>query len=239
MCPTTCDACQRCKWSTHIVFGRKTSKVAYLFRCKKIEKQALKENDATLYNYFEKIWGVRNRHMVKNLPQPYVFMLLPCKMKDCPHPKCQPSAKDFDNTCFPNGPKLNYFPVPIADPKRPWGGPCEMCSGNCAGHYLNPKDHYLHYQAHETKGMMFKPPFLVVSEARMRAEREGRSLSSEDIVELAKETLLTEEEVQMWLQHVSDVATRRKEGAKQAAITRRWKKNNASVNKESSKGQIN
>jgi hypothetical protein len=47
--------------------------------------------------------------------------------------------------------------------------------------------------------MMFKPPSVVVSEARMSAEREGRSLSSEDIVELAKETLLTEEEVQMWL----------------------------------------
>ena len=92
---------------------------------KKIEKQALKENDATLYNYFEKTWGARNRHMVKNLPQPCVFMLLPCKMKDCPHPKCQPNAKDFDNTWFPAGPKLNYFPIPIADPKCPWGGSCE------------------------------------------------------------------------------------------------------------------
>ena len=42
----------------------------------------------------------------------------------------------------------------------------------------------------------------------------------------------------MWLQHVSDVA-RRKEGAKQAAITRRRKKNSAVVDKESSKGEMN
>ena len=177
--------------------------------------------------------------MVKNLPQPYVFMLLPCKMKDCPHPKCQLNAKDFDNTWFPAGPKLNYFTVPIADSKRPWGGSFEICNGNCAGHYLNPKDHYSHYQVHGTKVMMFKPRSLVISEAQISGEREGRSLSRENIVEVAKETLLTEKEVQMWLQHISDVARRRKEGAKQAAITRRWKKNSAAVDKKPSKGEMN
>ena len=186
MCPTTCDARQRCKWSTFKYLAERRPKLLTYLGGKKIENQALKENDVTLCNYFEKIWCVRNRHMVKNLPQPCVFMLLPCKMKDCPHPRCQPDTKDIDNTWFPAGPKWNYS-VPLADSKRTWGGSCEIWNGNCAGHYLNPKDHhYLHYQAHGTKGMMFRPPSLVISEARISAEREGKSLSSENIVELAR-----------------------------------------------------
>ena len=45
------------------------------------KKEALKRS--------EPVWGIRKRHMVKDLPQPYVFMLLPCKAKDRPHPRCE------------------------------------------------------------------------------------------------------------------------------------------------------
>ena len=75
-----------------------------------------------MYSYFEEVLGVRNRRMVNDLPLPYVFMLLPCKAKDCPHPRCQENGNSDDgNTWFPGGPPLSYFPIPIADPKRPWG----------------------------------------------------------------------------------------------------------------------
>ena len=57
------------------------------------------------------------------------FILLPCKAKDCPYPRCQENGNSGDgNTWFPGCPPLNHFPIPIADPKRPWevgGGPCE------------------------------------------------------------------------------------------------------------------
>ena len=49
------------------------------------------------------------------------------------------------------------------------------------------------------------------------------NLSGEEKLALAEETLLTEEDVEMWLQHLSDVSTRRKEGAKKAVATRRHK----------------
>ena len=68
---------------------------------KKIEKQALKENDATLYNYFEEIWGVLNRHMVKNLSQPYIFMLLPCKIKNCLIQSVNPMQRILTTPGFP------------------------------------------------------------------------------------------------------------------------------------------
>ena len=75
-----------------------------------------------MYSSFEEVPGIRNRHMVNDLPLPYVFMLLPCKAKDCPHPRCQENGNSDDgNTWFPGGPPLSYFPIPIADPKRPWG----------------------------------------------------------------------------------------------------------------------
>ena len=55
--------------------------------------------------------------MVKDLPHPYVFTLLPFKAKDCPHPRCQDNGNSEDgNTWFPGGPLLSYFPIPIADP---------------------------------------------------------------------------------------------------------------------------
>ena len=60
------------------------------------------------------------------------------------------------------------------------------------------------------------------AEALKNAERKGCNLSGEEKLALAKETLLTEEDVAMWLQRLSDVSTRRK-GVKKAAATRRRK----------------
>ena len=89
---------------------------------RKKEKEALKRSEPTLYSYFEEVWGVRNRHMVKDLPHPYVFMLLSCNAKDRPHPRGEENGNSDDgNTWFPGSPPLRYFPIPIADLKRPWG----------------------------------------------------------------------------------------------------------------------
>ena len=61
------------------------------------------------------------------------------------------------------------------------------------------------------------------AEVLKKSERKGCNLSGEEKLALAKETLLTEDVV-MWLQHLSDVSTRRKEGAMKATATRRQKK---------------
>ena len=213
------------------------SKLLTFLKGKKEDRQQLQQKDPTVYKYFEEIWGVRKRHMVLSLPQHFVFMLLPCNTKDCPHPNCLPSAKKEDCTWFPHGPKLKYFPVPIPDPKRPWGGTCKQCTGICAGHYLRPEEHLDHYELHGTKGMIFKPPSVVIAEAHREAKKNKTTLSNQEIIALAKENLLKEEEVVMWLQHLSDVATRRKEGAKKAAVTRSKNKEAANSNSMEQKGK--
>ena len=58
--------------------------------------------------------------------------------------------------------------------------------------------------------MKIKPPSVVIAEALKNAERKGCNLSGEEKLALAKETLLTEEDVEMWQQHLLDVSTRRK-----------------------------
>ena len=78
--------------------------------------------------------------MVKDLPHPYVFMLLPCKAKDRLHPRCEENGNSDDG-------------------KRPWGlGACEQCGDICAGHYLRPEEHHDFYQTHGRQGMKIKPP---------------------------------------------------------------------------------
>ena len=135
----------------------------YLYSSSKVrkkEKEALKRSEPTLYSYFEEVWGIRNRHMVKDLPHPYVFMLLPCKAKDRPHPRCEENGNSDDgNTWLPGSQPLSYFRIPIADPKRPWGlGACEQCGDKYAGHYLRPEEHHDFYQTHGRQGMKIKPP---------------------------------------------------------------------------------
>ena len=71
--------------------------------------------------------------------------------------------------------------------------------------------------------MKTKPSSEVIAEALKKAERKGCNLSGEEKLALAKETLLTEEDVEMWLQHLSDVSTRRKERVKRPTATRRHK----------------
>ena len=133
-----------------IIFHLSNLQVHFNSKGKKKEKEALKRSEPTLYSYFEEVWGIRNRHMVKDLTHPYVFMLLSCKAKDRPHPRGEENGNSDDgNTWFPGSPLLSYFPIPIADPKRPWGsGACEQCGDKCAGHYLCLEEHHDFYQTH-------------------------------------------------------------------------------------------
>ena len=91
------------------VFNRPQGKGFWVGICRepltqKVRRKKRKQNksEPTLYSYFEEVWGIRNRHMVKDLPHPYVFMLLPCKAKDRPHPRCEENGNSDDgNTLVP------------------------------------------------------------------------------------------------------------------------------------------
>lgn len=61
-----------------------------------------------------------------------------------------------------------------------------------------------------------------IGEALKNVERKDCNLSHEGKLAPSKETLLTED-VEMWLEHLSDVSSRSKQGAKKAAATRRRK----------------
>ncbi len=53
--------------------------------------------------------------------------------------------------------------------------------------------------------------------------RAGRSVSDNELEEVARKTLLSVEELKMHVEHLRITAKRRKEGAKKAALTRKSK----------------
>ena len=47
-----------------------------------IQREALQAEQPSLYTYFEKLWTLRNNHMVQGLPAQYIFYLLCSNCKD-------------------------------------------------------------------------------------------------------------------------------------------------------------
>ncbi|CAB4038737.1 Chromatin modification-related YNG2 [Paramuricea clavata] len=95
---------------------------------------------------------------------------------------------------------------------------CSKCQGKCAGHFLSQVDNLAHYKKHGTKGMMINPPSKILSEAHKTF---GASKPSEEqLIDLAKKTLLTTEHVNMWFEHLDTVQKNRAEGVKKAKAKR-------------------
>ena len=61
------------------------------------------------------------------------------------------------------------------------------------------------------------PPSTVIKKGFEKAQNEGRNMNSEDVEKLAKQTLLSTEDVEMWLTHLDSVKRRRQAGARKAA----------------------
>ena len=85
-----------------------------------IQREALQAEQPFLYTYFEKVWTLRNNHMVQGLPAQCVFYLLcsNCKDPDCPHTIC-PSGRQEVPTWYEHGPTVSYLPLPIPDTSHP------------------------------------------------------------------------------------------------------------------------
>lgn len=136
---------------------RRTKLLTFLPGSQK-DKETLKKTDSTLFQYFEEVWAIRNSHMVKDLPEKYIFMLIPCYQPTCFHPVCKKGGSSDKDHWFEGGPQLKNIPLPIPDKERPWGGPCAKCGDQCPGHYLKPEATFKEIQKHGTKNCMIFPP---------------------------------------------------------------------------------
>lgn len=122
------------------------------------KKKELAKKNPEQYNYLKMIWDVRNRHIVPNLPEKYVFMLLPCFQKDCPRKVCAQGKKNW--YWYDGGLSLSALPLPVPDPQRPWGGTCKTCSG----HYL-PSEEAVEYVKRNGIKSCSQPPSIVIKAA--------------------------------------------------------------------------
>ena len=191
---------------------------------KSSEKQQLLDTKPEVYKSFQEIWTVRNNHMIKNLPAQYVFMLSPCFKEDCIHLVCKRGPEQQQKLWCPGGPPLSLFPLPIPDPKRPWGGECDQCTNTCAGHFLPPQECMDHIAMYGTRDCMVNPPSVIIKQEFNRLSKVQTEVSNNTITELARQTLLPVEEVKFHVDHLKAVSRRRKEGARKAAATRAQKK---------------
>ena len=107
--------------SMGILFSQRIRTMSVIDQGSQKKKEELRKKKPTLYSYFDKVWNVKNRHQVLDLP------------RNCPHPLCQTGKPPCEMTWFPGGPSVKTIPMPVPDPSRPWGNPnCASCHGAAA-----------------------------------------------------------------------------------------------------------
>ena len=127
------------------------------------KQSAFKQEFPEEHAYFSKVWAIRDNHMVKNLPENYVFMLNPCYKKNCPHPVCVNGKPISQPVWYKDGPPLTYVPLPIPDPKRRLASKCDTCVGACSGHYLSAEEN-IEWVKENGNGSCVQPPRQVIGE---------------------------------------------------------------------------
>lgn len=65
-----------------------TPDLEVFLRGSKKQKSVLRAQKPSLYSHFQKVWKIRNEHMVQGLPPAYIFFLKCCYKVDCEHPVC-------------------------------------------------------------------------------------------------------------------------------------------------------
>ena len=143
-----------------------------------------------------------------------------CFQKECPHPICSKGGSSDDYTWYPNGPSISTLPLLSVDPERPWGSTsCTDHKGFCTGHYkmiMVNVDNNLE----ETLKDIAMPPSLTFK--RIFTHKTKKTDLSQDVI--AKENLLSVEEVNIWFDHLNTVLCNRKRGAAKAVLIRQKKK---------------
>ena len=96
-----------------------------------------------------------------------------------------------------------FIPLPIPDPEKPFAGECEKCKECCAGHYLAPE---LQYEWLEKNGeASVEPPSKVLK----TFVKDHDKFFENDVKFLAKNCLLAESDVDMWLQNTYNTKEKR------------------------------
>ena len=103
-------------------------------------------------------------------------------------------AGNKEQSCwYQGGPPLTYFPLPVPDPAKPWGGDCSSCKGQCPCHYMKLQQAWLHVQEHGKKDVQSDPPSVILQDAFNETVKSGTDILEDraQIENLAKETHLT------------------------------------------------
>ena len=188
------------------MYQERRPRLLTFLRGSKKEIKRLQQSHPDDYSYFSKIWKVRERHMVVELPTNYLFMLLPCYQAECSHPQCQKGKPAIEAKWYPGGPPLSFLPLPIKDLKQPWGGSCDKCTGVCSGHYLKPEEHINWIREYGTDACEKVPPRAKIEQF----VKTGDKVVQEDIDELSKLNLLSREDTEICVEHFVSIFERRK-----------------------------
>ena len=148
------------------------------------------------------IWDIRNRHMVKDIPPNYVFMLLPCFDKKCPHNVCKQGKKQW--SWYDGGANLSVLPLPIPDPQRPWGGTCKSCPDSCTGHYMTAENVIDYVKKYGVKSCPKPPSHVIKSSIKNNVEP-----SEDEVQNLAKECLLSVSDTRYLVDHFKAIQKRK------------------------------
>ena len=186
-------------------------------------KEKLQQRNPALYEYFVQVWDIRERHMIKNLPDQYVFVLHACYTPGCPHEVCKDKADvTEDLRWYQDGPPLRYVPIPVAD-RSTWGsGDCEKCAqlklSRCNGHYKDLKASFHDWQGGKGNQEL-TPPSQIMKTFHNR--HKDQDITDAQIADLAYEAMLAESGVRMYMAHLQQIRKRRQAGVRKAAETRR------------------
>ena len=111
-----------------------------------------------------------------------------------------------------------FFPYPVVDVRRPWGGNCDQCSGKCTGHYVTNIGSLL--QLHKDCQAVRSLPPSVISE---EAYKDGVD-TEEEKIQLARKCCLAVDDVSIWIDHIRRRDASRQKGVEKARVTRAKKK---------------
>ena len=183
----------------------KNEKLSIFLKGSKRAKEKLKSDNPHVYDHFQTVWEIRNRHLVHGIPSSYVFYLRCCYQSDCKHRACQLGKPQEMITWFPNGAPITHLPFPILDEMRP-------------GHYTTKM--FDTENEGELKEII-KPPSVVLKE---QFSESGGLITEGSLQSISKNVNLTVEEVSIWFDHLKAVLKNHQRRAKKAAETRRRRK---------------
>ena len=164
----------------------KREKLLVILKAFRSVQNRFKQSDPVLYAEFEKVWSVRERHMVTGVLSQYVSFLRCCYSSDWCHPLCLAGKPVQLPQWYPNGPTIG-----IRSCFSMGSSNCFECGkAICYGHYLKPDKSLTNIQ----KAAVLKLHLHHQTITRLPLESE--------ITNLAISVLLSEQDVQFWIEHL-------------------------------------